>query len=532
MKLRSLWLGDYRNLQDVTLSFPEGARVPVYLIVGVNGTGKSGILRTLAHLFSALEYNQTPHIPFDLRYQIGRGSEIYEVHITGKGQSTADGLTFEVTASNGESSSRGRGEWKDYLPACVIAHTSGSLAEWLPALAESDSERERREHDQAEALRGMQKDGNEIEEMTGALDLQVVAAAADKDVTEPSRTLLLTPPQLQLALLATLAIDDPKTAKTRADIYGRVGLKDLSCFALRLQPLAKRSDATRLREEIWRLLGDRPDDPELVKRFESLTAGTAPVLPPRLMERVRALAEFAAHRHRNPDGSYHLLFEMVPEAREKLGGMFTTPNLFYNFLAELHEWRALAQVDLVLRKTDLADEILDRHLSDGEYALLTRLALFFLLGQPESLFLLDEPETHFNDVWKRELVDILATVLEKQSSTILLTTHSSIVLSDVPNEQITLLQKESGLTRVVDFTTPTLGADPSDILIHVLGADDSIGKDALEYLDNLLKREWTRNDLEELEREIRRIGPGYHRSELRTIWRNLSATQDTARLPE
>lgn len=523
MKLRSLWLGDYRNLQDVALAFPESARVPVYLIVGVNGTGKSGILRALAHIFSSLEYHQAPQIPFDLHYQIGRGSETYEVHIEGEGLGTTAGVTFEVTDSTGEQKTLERGEWPAYLPARVITHTTGGLTEWISALAESDADRERREHDQAEALREMQKGDVEIEEVTGDLNLPVMDAVTDKEAAEPSRTILLALPELQLALLATLAIDDLKTAEVRANIYERVGLKDLPRFALRLQPLAKRSDSTRLREEIWRLLGDRPDDPELVKRFESLTAGTAPVLPSRLMDRVRALAELATHRHRNPDGNYHLLFEMTSDTRERLGSMFTTPGLLYNFLAELKEWGALAQVDLVFRKTDLADEILDRHLSDGEFALLSRIALFFLLGQPESLFLLDEPETHFNDVWKRELVDILATILEKQSSTILLTTHSSIAVSDVPTSQVILLNKgETGQTQVVDFRAPMFGADPSDIMINVFGT----GRAGGVYSTRILRAALERGDPKELTELLEIVGPGYWRFRIRDRLESLNAAPD------
>ena len=47
-------------------------------------------------------------------------------------------------------------------------------------------------------------------------------------------------------------------------------------------------------------------------------------------------------------------------------------------------------------------------LSDGEQMLLGRMGLLFLLrGQDGSLLLLDEPETHFNDVWKREIVEMV-----------------------------------------------------------------------------------------------------------------------------
>ena len=97
MKLRSLWVDDYRSLKELELTFPEQPRLPIALIAGVNGTGKSSILRALAHIFHALEYNQAPHIPFRLEYQIGRGTEIYAVTIRGDGHGAVSGVEFTVT---------------------------------------------------------------------------------------------------------------------------------------------------------------------------------------------------------------------------------------------------------------------------------------------------------------------------------------------------------------------------------------------------------------------------------------------------
>ncbi|TAK35597.1 MAG: hypothetical protein EPO30_11835 [Lysobacteraceae bacterium] len=235
------------------------------------------------------------------------------------------------------------------------------------------------------------------------------------------------------------------------------------------------------------------------------------------------MAAFANPRLRNPDGNYHLLFEMNPDTREHLAKMFAARNLFYNFLVELKDWGALTQVDLVLRKSDLSDEILDRHLSDGEYALLSRIALLLLLGQPESLFLLDEPETHFNDVWKRELVDTLATVLDKRASTVLLTTHSSITMSDVPTSQVVLLNKdESGLAQVVDFRAPMFGADPSDIMINVLGT----GRAGGVYSARILREALERSDPKELAELLEIVGPGYWRFRIRDRLESLNAAPD------
>ena len=69
-------------------------------------------------------------------------------------------------------------------------------------------------------------------------------------------------------------------------------------------------------------------------------------------------------------------------------------------------------------------------LSDGEQMLLGRMGLIFLLrGQDGSLLLLDEPETHFNDVWKREIVEMVDLgLLNSTDANVVVATHTSIAL--------------------------------------------------------------------------------------------------------
>ncbi|RMH47320.1 MAG: hypothetical protein D6694_02170, partial [Gammaproteobacteria bacterium] len=154
---------------------------------------------------------------------------------------------------------------------------------------------------------------------------------------------------------------------------------------------------------------------------------------------------------------------------------------------------------------------------------LGRMALFLLMRQPNALFMLDEPETHFNDVWKRELVNLLADALEGYQATVLLSTHSSIVISDIAHPQMVLLVKdERGYTRPLDIRTPTLGADPSDIAVAVLGAGGSAGSLADEELDAALKR----GDREELERLLAIVSPGYWRFRIRSRLEDLNAASD------
>ncbi len=167
-------------------------------------------------------------------------------------------------------------------------------------------------------------------------------------------------------------------------------------------------------------------------------------------------------------------------------------------------------------------------LSDGEQMVLGRMALFHLLkGQQDALLLLDEPETHFNDKWKREIVDIIDDALGLTANDVLISTHSAIVLSDVFNNEIVMVQKTPNGSTVRTVDEPTFATDPSALMMTVFGAEDSIGKRAQEFIEDKLRQATgTQADISDLEKLIARMGSGFYRSELRTLlntWRAVDA---------
>ncbi len=198
-------------------------------------------------------------------------------------------------------------------------------------------------------------------------------------------------------------------------------------------------------------------------------------------------------------------------------------------MLDLRRQGLLIDIQIAVRKADLDDVLLFDELSDGEQVYLGRMALFHLLqGESDALLLLDEPEVHFNDKWKREIVDIIDEALKDRANDVLIATHSSITLTDVFNDEIILFQKRDGQAAPIDIRSTTFGADPSEVMIRLFGVPDSMGKRALEWLDAQLDRAWTENDLPELEDLLEKVGPGFHRSELRGILRRLKgdAAQD------
>jgi ABC-type glutathione transport system ATPase component len=157
-------------------------------------------------------------------------------------------------------------------------------------------------------------------------------------------------------------------------------------------------------------------------------------------------------------------------------------------------------------------------LSDGERSFLGRMCLFSLLGDTESLILLDEPEVHFNDYWKRQIVYVIAKVMHRRANHAVITTHSSITLTDAKNDHIIVLNRDGTFTsETFQPTIRTYAADPSDIIVNIFNAPEATGAQSVERIREALRP--NRNDKENQQKELREllteVGPGYWSYQIR-----------------
>ncbi len=158
--------------------------------------------------------------------------------------------------------------------------------------------------------------------------------------------------------------------------------------------------------------------------------------------------------------------------------------------------------------------------------LLGRMGLLFLLrGQDNSILLLDEPETHFNDVWKREIVEMMDTALLNHTRTgVLLATHTSIALTDAFAAEVTVLDKTSEGTVARTVSGGLFGTESSEVAMTLFRAESSTGRLSAELLDSLFQTDWKgrENELEEL---LGVLGSSFHRAELRALLKQLREQQ-------
>lgn len=218
----------------------------------------------------------------------------------------------------------------------------------------------------------------------------------------------------------------------------------------------------------------------------------------------------------------------------------STPMDVFNRLRDWERSGLLEEITLTIKRLSQAesidgepDDIIVTYdqLSDGEQMLLGRMGLLFLLrGQDGSLLLLDEPETHFNDVWKREIVDMVdMALLNSTEANVIVSTHTSIALTDAFAAEVTVFDKnrDTGVTSVRGVKGGLFGTDPGEVNMNLFKAESSIGSRSVELLDRLLKADWKGKE-GELEEILNVLGSSFHRAELRAILKRLKVGGDGA----
>ena len=154
-------------------------------------------------------------------------------------------------------------------------------------------------------------------------------------------------------------------------------------------------------------------------------------------------------------------------------------------------------------KTDIDVPVLLKSFSDGEHQLLHTLGLCLLFKNTQSLFLLDEPETHFNPDWRANFVTrMYGSFNGSDGHEMLVTTHTPFLISDSRPEKVLVFNKADGVVSVSHPEYNTLGASINKITMATFGKRETIGGHAQAILEGLRQRFVQGEDKELLIAEI------------------------------
>jgi ABC-type Mn2+/Zn2+ transport system ATPase subunit len=535
VRLRYLRVRQRPPLQDINVEFHReellGLTGAIHFVIGVNGTGKSRLLQVIAETFLALEQGGVPSYPVTLAYDLkdledsskertvcfhslGTQGSKQLVEFEGRVEESCNWKRLwnkqdEFTPSAiGESIrdhwdiSKRPNRWPDvnpYLPDVMLAYTSGAQGGWERLFAPPVQL-------ESEILTDLLRGATAEQEKPYGWRPPTFFAPTDNSLQ--SIGIWIRGEDYRFALLAVvLSLAKDEFAQELRDIDSRGAFRLHREESRRLQ----RSIPERFDDSLRSVL----DEVDWLWPVTVSLRTTAPENDPDWQELSSiATAQFFEPKNDSsdaPQGRY-LHFDLVPQkpgenralslfrvlcgmkAEPSRDSRETTPQPL-TALRRLLQWQRRgflqsSDVKISLRKVGAKDPLILESLSDGERMFLGRLALLFVLGDGDNaLALLDEPETHFNDYWKREIVDILDRKLRERANNIVLTTHSSIALTDAFDREITLLRRcpdEPNLVLAAHPVPPTFGASPAEVLQEIFMGPRSIGQRSTELLDTLL----------------------------------------------
>jgi len=131
----------------------------------------------------------------------------------------------------------------------------------------------------------------------------------------------------------------------------------------------------------------------------------------------------------------------------------------------------------------------EQFLSDGENGFMSRYALLYLISKTTNekfLILLDEPETHFNEHWKRYFLKLLCDVLAQKDTDVFVATHSAMLVSDVKKHELHRFELNDNEIISNDCLLNSYGANIIDIGQILFKMEGNIGERAKDEIEKLL----------------------------------------------
>ncbi len=176
--------------------------------------------------------------------------------------------------------------------------------------------------------------------------------------------------------------------------------------------------------------------------------------------------------------------------------VYQSKNIYINhdvYPNPLEDDRIIRFKNLWIKKEGLSKPLFTKELSDGEHQFLHSLGLCLLFKNESCLFLLDEPETHFNPDWKAKFISSIRHCFsledESRMREMLITTHSPYLVSDSDSKYVHVFEKHSE-TKIVTCKSPdfqTLGTSVNKITLRVFNKPDTIGAYANSRIETLRK---------------------------------------------
>ena len=462
MQLLHLAIPHFRNLREVVIEFatrlslgPHALTeateksIRTHALIGQNGTGKSNLIEALITIFRDVDLDREVALDYTLEYEIrGRRVRI-------QGDRAKQKRPFVWV--NGKSESQGyllRN--RELLPSHIFAYYSGRN-ERIEALFQEHQRRfnQRQELTTDEVLpqrlldnfTASDADIQDIEEIRRRREARLRQAGDDR----LRRLFYCRGGHSQLVLLACLLSDDPVFQKVLKNLH--IESLESALFVLK--------EPYRLREKRRAGRFDENDLTEGDPRFWFARGNVVSEFLDKLWQVAWAPIEQEAIRQidfRGRSESQRQLYLFVPSHAKlrQLGELAGGIDSFFRYAEGAYIGDLIEEVRITVKKRDEhGGKVSFTQLSEGELQILTVLGLMRITREDDCLFLLDEPDTHLNPIWKLRYFDDIEGVLgadaaakESSGSQIVITTHDPMMVGSLKREQVHIIRRHGDRTTV------------------------------------------------------------------------------------
>jgi len=472
-------------------------------LIGPNGAGKSQFLQVVAEIFQAIFHavvigeervEGNPKLQFEVEYLIRPSGEQTPTHIRGSRKAGPKGREFLIIQRK-----QSGGEWANcdllaprtvtLLPRKVIGYTSGDNETLsLPFL--------------------LSRGGYADEVASQALK------QSNPGQTIPDTRLMLIDYGTHLeVLVSNLILADDAQRMALLEDARLEGLHSFRCVvqlahsAVHVAPARLKTHSARKRIQLT---------PELEKYLQQLQRCSTCWQYEEKIERytfdffvdgatVRAFSTF----WKSTLDLYSALHKLamlndlaIPRPTRTRFRKDTEQRRFAARLSEPQDEEKVFRFERVNFRAKRTRQIVDYvSLSDGEHQLAQLLGTFCMISFPDVLFLLDEPESHFNPQWRVKFISRLLdlptphgkrrTPSEAARQDALVTTHAPFVPSDMRRDRVFIFGKDdkTGRITVKRPDIETFGTTFDAILEECFGVRPPISGEPRKKIKRLLKSE-------------------------------------------
>ncbi|PQZ54059.1 AAA family ATPase [Achromobacter sp. MYb9] len=475
MQLRHLAIPNLRNLLGLVIDFathleprpgadstaaPKAIRS--HALIGQNGTGKSNLIEALITIFRDVDLDRDAAFDYTLEYEI-RGHVVRIQADLSKQRRPfvwvdGDRVSQDYLNKNDPPDKTPRDERRGprLLPAHVFAYYSGRN-ERIEALFQDHQKRFNRLQDITtdEVLpeqvltnfKGTEADIRAIEEAKQRRETRMKQAGDDR----LRRLFYCRGGHSQLVLLACLLSDDPVFQKVLKNLH--IESLESALFVLK--------EPYRLREKRRHGKFDEVELNEGDPRFWFARGSVVSEFLDSLWQVAWApieqeVAQQIDFRGRTEKQRQLYLYVANQAKLQELGRLVGGTDSFFRYAEGAYIGDLIEEVRITVKKRDEhGGAVSFTQLSEGELQLLTVLGLMRITREDHCLFLLDEPDTHLNPVWKLRYFDDIEGVLGAEpgklgqgQSQILITTHDPMMVGSLRREQVHILLREEDGTVV------------------------------------------------------------------------------------